>query len=378
MRERLLSKTNVYIVGAGFSMYAGLPLQAQFTEALLEPRAEEAYPLKPLVDHLGTFIHHVFDHNEAAKAKFWPELEDVFTNIDMAANTGHHLGAAYSPARLRTTRRVLLARIMHMLEERFHLAEQRKGPDWKKMTKFFASIDIERSAFISMNWDTVIERRLGTLRKVKNIDYGCGAVAARFPTAGNVIANQDDDTNSRVRIPVVKMHGSVNWLYCDNCRKLYWFPTNDARTVATQLISQQEATEIGLGDDSGYAKWHCKNCKDVILTTRLATFSFLKALDFPMFEQSWLSAERLLRTARKWIFIGYSLPPADYEFKHLLKRVQLSRRTQPEFVVITGGRPKNTELTYKNYQGFFGRAIRKGENFFADGLTSEAISAEQS
>jgi hypothetical protein len=44
-----------------------------------------------------------------------------------------------------------------------------------------------------------------------------------------------------------------------------------------------------------------------------------------MFERSWLSAERLLRQAKKWVFIGYSLPAADYEFKHLLKRVQLSR-----------------------------------------------------
>jgi hypothetical protein len=32
--------------------------------------------------------HHVFDHNESAKAKYWPNLEDVFTNIDLAANPG--------------------------------------------------------------------------------------------------------------------------------------------------------------------------------------------------------------------------------------------------------------------------------------------------
>jgi hypothetical protein len=52
-------------------------------------------------------------------------------------------------------------------------------------------------------------------------------------------------------------------------------------------------------------------CTDVPLTMRIATFSFLKALDFPMFEKSWLSAERLLRQAKKWNLIGYSLPAAD-------------------------------------------------------------------
>ena len=94
-----------------------------------------------------------------------------------------------------------------------------------------------------------------------------------------------------------------------------------------------------------------------------------------MFERSWLSAEQLLRAADKWVFIGYSLPPADYEFKHLLKRVQLSRKTAPEFVLITGGRKKDAEYTYANYQRFFGRGISKKENFLRLGLSQEAIQA---
>ena len=55
--------------------------------------AEASHPMHPLLAHLGKFIHDAFDHNESAKAKYWPNLEDVFTNIDLAANTGHHLGA---------------------------------------------------------------------------------------------------------------------------------------------------------------------------------------------------------------------------------------------------------------------------------------------
>jgi hypothetical protein len=92
-----------------------------------------------------------------------------------------------------------------------------------------------------------------------------------------------------------------------------------------------------------------------------------------MFEKSWLSAERLLRGADKWVFIGYSLPAADYEFKHLLKRVQLSRKVPPQFVVITGG--SDCHNTYLNYQRFFGRDIKENENFFPDGLSPRAIKA---
>ena len=94
-----------------------------------------------------------------------------------------------------------------------------------------------------------------------------------------------------------------------------------------------------------------------------------------MFEKSWLSAERLLRSANKWVFVGYSLPAADYEFKHLLKRVQLSRKEAPQFVVITGGSEIDCDNTYLNYQRFFGRDIKKDGNFFPDGLSQRAIKA---
>lgn len=367
-------KTHVFIVGAGFSRYAGLPLQADFTEALLEPRADEDYPMRPLIEHLGTFVHDVFNHKESAKARFWPNLEDVFTNIDLAANTGHHLGLAHSPSDLRTTRRVLLARMMCMLHERFRRAEQAKGKEWLKLNRFFDKLNITHSAFISINWDTVIERKLAELRDVERFDYRCGAVASVLGPTGNIIGKRElpDD---KEEIPIVKIHGSVNWLYCDNCRRLYWFAADHAIPVAMQLLTRKEGRRLALTQIDCCERWRCLNCKKVPLTTRIATFSFLKALDFPMFERSWLSAERLLRNARKWIFIGYSLPAADYEFKHLLKRVQLSRNEEPEFVVITGGSTEDSEYTYGNYQRFFGRGIRRGENFFRDGLSEIAIQA---
>src|SRR5208337_4280943 len=169
---------------------------------------------------------------------------------------------------------------------------------------------------------------------------------------GNIISAHEVPEESK-QMPVIKIHGSVNWLYCDNCRQLYWFPPEDAIRVATQLITPDEAEDLKLKKSEGCAKWLCLNCTDVPLTTRIATFSFLKALDFPMFERSWLSAERLLRSTDKWVFIGYSLPAADYEFKHLLKRVQLSRNKPPKFVVITGG--AGSKSTFLNYQQFFGR-----------------------
>ncbi len=142
-----LGRTHVYIVGAGFSHHAGLPLQADFTAALLEPSTN----FQPLIEHLGTFVHDVFDHHKLANAKFWPNLEDVFTNIDLAANTGHYLGPTHAPSKLRTARRVLLTRMMCMLDERFTKADAAKGDDWIRLDNFFNQLDIGHSSFISIN-----------------------------------------------------------------------------------------------------------------------------------------------------------------------------------------------------------------------------------
>ena len=57
-----------------------------------------------------------------------------------------------------------------------------------------------------------------------------------------------------------------------------------------------------------------------------------------------------------WIFVGYSLPAADYDFKYLLKKVQLSRPKLPDLVPITGG--NDADSTYRNHQKFFGRGIK--------------------
>jgi hypothetical protein len=363
----------VFIVGAGFSKHAGLPLQANFTEALLDARDTKSVS-GPLVELLREFVHRTFDHSKTAPSKYWPLLEDIFTSIDLSANTGHHLGPADSPRSLRTMRRVLLSRMMWMLEEQFEAAANVPRKELKRLDAFFSRIDVESSVFVSINWDVVIERKLAALRGINRFEYCCGAVRAVIPSdAANACSPVTLIESSADSARVIKMHGSVNWLYCDNCRQLYWFDPQDAKGIARQLISHDEAVTLRFPDCWGEVT--CPDCTDVRLTTRIATFSMLKSLEFPMFQKSWFSAERTLRKARKWVFIGYSLPLADFEFKHLLKRVQLSRSSPPEFVIITGGSPSQIDATYRNYQGFFGRSIKRKRNFFEEGLSSKAVDA---
>jgi len=91
-----------------------------------------------------------------------------------------------------------------------------------------------------------------------------------------------------------------------------------------------------------------------------------------MYERSWLTTERLLHEAKTWTFIGYSLPAADYEFKHLLKHVQLSRRRPPKLVLVTGG--IGATGTQLNYHKFFGPQLSIScGSYFDQGLNSRVI-----
>jgi hypothetical protein len=60
------------------------------------------------------------------------------------------------------------------------------------------------------------------------------------------------------------------------------------------------------------------------VTARVATFSYCKHLDVPFFQSIWDDARAGLRQADRWLFVGYSLPEADIEIRHLLKTAELA------------------------------------------------------
>ena len=224
---------NIFIVGAGFSHYAGLPLTANFTEALLDVGGlKPDGPSDLQVQFLKEFVADTFDHLFDEAPKYWPHLEDVFTCIDLSANTGHHLGPGYAPSDLRTVRRALIVRIIRMLNQRHNRAKAKKDTNWLRLEEFFSRVDPDTSAFLSMNWDSVIEEGMSRAHRIRNFDYGCDALHADF---GKPDVRVLPLRASRC-VRVLKPHGSANWLYCDSCRQLFWFDPSKTETIAAQLF----------------------------------------------------------------------------------------------------------------------------------------------
>jgi hypothetical protein len=244
-----------------------------------------------------------------------------------------------------------------MLREKYLKVERNPTVRRKRLVRLLKGLDLDRTAFVSLNWDVALEAVLEETHPERKVSYCAAEQCFDFESSVDPTPSQ-----TAGMVNIAKIHGSINWLYCDNCRRLYAVPPRQVNRIAEQLLSDRDWDAIGqvLGKDVTDLKkprQHCPRCPRVLLGTRIATFSYRKALEFPMFQKTWYSSERLLTNACTWAFVGYSLPAADFEFKYLLKRVELARRRKPEILVITGGDQRARTASIENYQRFFGDRI---------------------
>ncbi len=360
---------NLLIVGAGFSLNAGLPLAGNFTRELLSlRRVVTDGPSARQISYIKKFADQVFGEGAPRSADDWPDLEDIFTLVDLSANTGHHLGPHYSAADLRVVRRAIIVRMIRMLSQAYVRKQRVPDAGWNALEELFGRFRTDITAVLSLNWDTVIERGLARAQKIRRVDYGCHASAVTFD--GNRIVERPLDGDI---LHILKPHGSVNWLYCDACRETFWLPPSDTDKVAQTLFRKDDWARLPKPRTSRLPAMRspaCPHCETKSLGTRFATFSYRKALDFPMHSASWRTAEHYLKGAADWVFIGYSMPAADFEFKHLLKRVQLTEGDRPDITVITGGR--DGEATIDRFKKFFGD-VKGKRYFFENGLDTSAL-----
>jgi hypothetical protein len=187
------------IVGAGFSSEAGLPLTQKLSDQFLEATPNNDIPIEveqEISKCLEVFWRAVFGYTGGTLR---PSLEDHFTVIDLATNTGHHLGPAYSPKKLRAIRRFSIHRVFEILDRRYV-----ESPTILRLLhglseKYTLSI-------VSVNWDIVAENHLIAL----GFPYDYGPTVEPISLAGERAAG----------LSLCKLHGSANWVYCDSCRTL--------------------------------------------------------------------------------------------------------------------------------------------------------------
>src|SRR5882724_6852538 len=110
----------VLFLGSGFSAELGLPVTSKLQDKLLEVTAGPAVEVRReafISNTISTFWKEVFGWT---KSRIPPSLEDHFTQIDLAANSGHYLGRVYGPKKLRALRRMTIHRVFRLLDVEPH------------------------------------------------------------------------------------------------------------------------------------------------------------------------------------------------------------------------------------------------------------------
>lgn len=337
--------TTSVILGAGFSKCAGLPTQNEFPNLLL---AEELYrtPIqKAISEIINQYLIKVFGWQEHSR---FPTLEDYFTCIDLSANTGHNLGMKHTPKMLRAIRRMSIHRIFQILDYKY---------EHSNVIDNFLRLVLQRekAGFVVTNWDIVLERGLQDQGAEDKINYGFECY--KWQTIHRKQNNTDD-------VLVLKMHGSSNWVYCENCVTIFY--DLDKKLALHNMIGLNEADfrlfkkrPKGEFQEALGVTRHSRKCRycQRNLATHITTFSFRKSYRTFAYSSIWHNAQTLLSQSDEWIFVGYSLPDTDFEFKHMLKTAELTRgkKNLPKILVIV----KNDLAAENRFRAFFGKRIEQ-------------------
>lgn len=333
------------ILGAGFSKCAGLPTQPEFFDFLLSPELSRTPLQKCITEEIERFLRDVFGWDTGAPL---PTLEDYFTCIDLSANTGHHLGIQYTPKMLRAIRRMTIHRVLQILDLTYRPSEVIAG--------FLASMRARNAGYVVLNWDLVLERGLQDLQEEK-IDYGFDCFDWQ---------TRERNDFHRNGVLVAKINGSSNWAYCDNCASMFYdlnrklalhemvgLVKSDFRLFDETLKGRAFDEALGVSPQSR----ECLFCKNMI-GTHMATFSFRKSYRTHAYPAIWHAARRFLAESSEWIFVGYSLPDADFEFKHLLKTSQLALEKKKDRTPLRiHVAVKDDAEAERRYRSFFGRKV---------------------
>jgi len=192
---------------------------------------------------------------------------------------------------------------------------------------------------ITTNYDLVIDGQFKEKIKNNRINFG-------IP-----YRDVDDD---RILLPperplfnYYKLHGSLNWLACNNCGHYYINPWGS--------IAHQPFRRDVDSDNTCY-------CSDrVRLRNVLVAPSLVRDIRDPNLLQIWKGAMEAIRTADKLIFIGYSLPAEDLAIKSIIMRGLYSRSKESPLRVDV---VQTSDKALPNYRNIFGKNIR----YFNQGL----------
>lgn len=365
----------VYILGAGFSVEANAPSQEKLVYEIFKIHKEKPYIFrKNKIREFSKFLTETLGIPDNLHSTI--PLEDIFTPLDSCIlnNMSYRNLSVFELKQKRNLIFELIGKTLQHLLEKSSKAYIDKFADYlidkSSVRKNNNYRNIDSVSVISTNWDILLDNSIYNSIKSSTelavVDYCC-YISSYDKTDETVKPGLEILGKGGFNVKLLKLHGSLNWLQCPRCHRIY---VNFNEKIAMNAFSDQDIPSCThCNENFGEFKSHN-------LTSNLIMPTFLKDLSNPQYKIIWQNAGIELSEAKKIVFIGYSLPQADFEMRQLLSRM-VDKRTEIEVVNWKdSGKPEIYTNLIQNFKQFFGRNIKDyehGTSNYIDKLISESI-----
>jgi hypothetical protein len=305
----------VVVFGAGATKACGGPLTNEILPRAFERRGEiERENFLATVENFLVENFSLPSLTEDRTPEHYPPLPLVLSLLDMAIDRKQSFGANWSTARLEDVQSGLEYLIFAVLT--YELEAGPQGSEVDHYQRIFEKfLDSRKGSgeyltVISLNYDIIADSAL--MR-----------VSEAFPKYECDIATQRYREGNQ-RIKLLKLHGSLNWMYCPACQRLDLGVTRRGGSTIKVLadLYQEQANST----ESLEHRYSCKGspcadrkCGTPVRPVLLAP-THMKDYRNPHIARIWYEAALALRSAQRVHVIGYSMPPDDVEVAYLLKR----------------------------------------------------------
>jgi len=301
-------------------------------------------------DHFDSYYKYLYDIRNNVRESLYKEeisvdLEDVFTSFDKAIKNREYMHD-YTYAEMEEVRYSITSLFIYY----FTKCINEHNFSEKEYLNFFHRIKRYKKGvtIITTNWDTLVEEYCRRLEIPVDHCFNSPYVSPQ--------KNESNDYS----IKLIKLHGSINWLRCQNCGGINKY---DESLAASSLFD----------DDSKEKCMICNKKKKTYSTNmfpEIITPTMTKSFSSQLYINLWNTAGKELRSSNKIVFIGYSLPIADYDFRYLLQR-NTKTNAKIDVVLAKNDDPKqyNENISHflpeKRYRNCF---PKNDLNFFYEGF----------
>jgi len=340
---------DVIILGAGASKSEGAPLQNELFREFFEYykrvlKKDKVWSLskeqeKLIIEYFKKFWGIDIESYQNQNIKF-PTFEECLGVLDLAYYRGESF-KDYPKEKIEQIRNALIFLIAEVLDEKLRgkIIHHKKLVDRLKNEG-----NLRRTAFLSPNYDIIIDNILVDLYEQFHLDYGIDFI--NFERRCDWKRPDKDKA-----VLLLKIHGSLNWLYCPTCNHIELTPKEKGAIKAF------------------YKAKECGECKTTMEPVIIPP-TFYKEMTNPFIQKIFLKTDKVLRSAERVFICGYSFPDADLHIKYLLKRAEQFREETPEIYVINN-HPNKTDQQKDEEKQRISRFFKNKEKIHYTNLSFE-------